>query len=225
MARPATFTYVLRDYAAICAYQTTGAAGNLTINGTYADMNAAAVGVGRATISGSFQRAVTLNCSSDVSTVTFTVYGIDTYGRTVSEALSGPNASVVTTTQQFWSVTRVAADAAVASNTRVGIGDNGSSRPWKVNVNIAPVNIEADLAVTATATTFVQSSSTDIEKLVCAGNNPSAVTWFNNSTLSGVTASTQGNFTTPVSWVRATVSGANGTGVVQMILTQAGIRN
>lgn len=225
MARPAQFTYVLRDYAAICAFQTTGAAGNLLINGTYADMNAAAVGVGRATISGNFQRAVTLNCSSDVSTVTFTVYGVDTYGRTVSEALSGPNASVITTTQQFWSVTRVAADGAVASATRVGIGDNGASRPYRTNVNIDPVNIEADLVVTAGATAFVQSSTSDIEGIIGTGGNPSAVTWFNNSTLSGVTASTQGNFTTPVAWLRTTVSGANGTGVVQATITQAGIRN
>lgn len=222
MARPAQFNYVVQDLAAICAYQTTGAAGNLTINGTFVDQNALAVGVQRALISRSFARTVAINSSSDVSAVNFTVYGANSYGQTVSQTLSGPNASVVYTTKQFHSVTRVATDAAVASNTRVGIAGSGNSTPFLIDYFQNPINVGVGASVSGSLTYSLQQTDVNLDAFVATGGDVDTILWINIAGISGSTASQLNSATTSHGYLRFSVSGAVASAAMTGTLSQAG---
>lgn len=221
MAVPVQFTFVPRDLAAICAYQTTAGAGPLTINGTYVDQNALGVGVQRAFMPGGMGYGVAINCSGNVSGVNFKVTGVDVYNQTISATLAGPNVGVVVTPQEFAAIFSVSSDAAVASNTRVGIFGHGSSRPYKLDTFMNPMNMDASVSIVATATAALQSTDQSLNTIVPI-SGAAAVVWTNLASVSNVTASTIATISSPHRYVRLYVSGANATGTVQAVLTQAG---
>ena len=95
----------------IAAAQTLGGAGNMTL--------AAAAGTG------AFHQTdqackVTLTSTGNISSVTFTVTGTDIAGNTLTEDITGPNNNTVTGTKFFNTVTQIAADGAVGTNTSAG---------------------------------------------------------------------------------------------------------
>ena len=92
----------------IAAGQTLGGAGDLNLTGT-------AVNDGS-----NMASTVTLTSSGNISGVNFTITGTDSTGATVSEVKAGPNAGTVTTTQAFLTVTSIAANGAVGTNTSAG---------------------------------------------------------------------------------------------------------
>lgn len=108
------------DRDGFCAAQQIGAAGDLTLNGALVSN-----GVGIADTLGveMWGRCVGLYSSGNLSGITFTVYGYDTYGEPLVASLVGPNNSTVSTTKAFGRVTRVAAGAAVGTNVEVGTVD------------------------------------------------------------------------------------------------------
>ncbi|TXH45093.1 MAG: hypothetical protein E6Q97_31800 [Desulfurellales bacterium] len=221
MAVPVQFTFVPRDLAAICAYQTTAGAGPLTINGTYVDQNALGVGVQRAFMPGGMGYGVAINCSGNVSGVNFKVTGVDVYNQTISATLAGPNVGVVVTPQEFAAIFSVSSNAAVASNTRVGIFGHGSSRPYQVDTFMNPVNMDATLLIVSAATASLQNTDANLNAIVAISGS-AAPTWTNISTVSNVTATTVATSSSPRKWVRLYVSGVDATGTVQATLTQAG---
>ena len=220
--RPAVYTFIVQDLNAVAAKQVTTAAGGLVINGTYADGMQVGTSGQSATPVGGFQYAVALNCSGDMSALNFTVLGDNAYGQTVSQTLSGPNGGVVYTTTQFAKVRAVTTDAAVTVSTSIGVGGNGSSRPFTVDTFKNPVNINCDVLLTAAATLFLQSTDQNIQGATLSGLPASSLTWGNVSSISGVTASANALLTAPQRSLRFTVSGANAAGTVRGTLTQAG---
>ena len=118
------------DTNGICAAQTPSAAGNLTLNGALcATINgnsvyAPSVSSTAATADGAWARKIGITSDGDDSGVTFTVYGTDVNGKALSEAVTGPNATVAYTTNStaanFKSVTRIAISAAGTGNITVG---------------------------------------------------------------------------------------------------------
>jgi len=97
--------------ASVAALQTTSGADNLTL--------AAAAGTG------AFHQTdqaclLTLTSAADISAVTFTVTGTDIAGNALTEDITGPNANTVTGTKFFNTVTQIAVDGAVGTNTSVG---------------------------------------------------------------------------------------------------------
>ena len=63
---------------------------------------------------------VTLTSTGNISGVTFTVTGTDASGSTITEDITGPNNNTVTGSTKFLTVTQIAADGAVATNTSAG---------------------------------------------------------------------------------------------------------
>ena len=97
--------------ASVAALQTTSGADNLTL--------AAAAGTG------AFHQTdqaclLTLTSAANISAVTFTVTGTDIAGNALTEDITGPNANTVTGTKFFNTVTQIAVDGAVGTNTSVG---------------------------------------------------------------------------------------------------------
>ena len=101
------------DADSISQSQTPSGAGNLTINGAKASG-------GVATFDSA--RQVTITSAGNDSARTFTVTGTDTKGDTVTEDITGPNNTTVTGSVFFATVTQIAVDGAVGTNTSAGNG-------------------------------------------------------------------------------------------------------
>ena len=102
------FKAVSASTTSIAAGQTLGGAGNLNLTGT-------AVNDGS-----NMASTVTLTSTGNISGVNFTITGTDSTGATVSEVEAGPNNNTVTTAQAFLTVTSIAANGAVGTNTSAG---------------------------------------------------------------------------------------------------------
>lgn len=107
--------------ALLAVLQTLGAAGNFVL--------AAGAGVTTVVVNGQTRlvldvpRNLTFTSGGNISGVNFTVTGYDVYGQLMTQTLAGPNANTVATLKAFKQVVSVAANAAVATNTSIGIGD------------------------------------------------------------------------------------------------------
>jgi len=118
------------DTNGIATAQTPTAAGNLTLDGALcATINgnsvyAPSVSGTAATADGAWARKIGITSDGDDSGVTFTVYGTDVNGKALSEAITGPNAGAVYTTDgtatNFKTVTRIAISAAGTGNITAG---------------------------------------------------------------------------------------------------------
>lgn len=225
MAIPAQYTFAASDTAAICALQTTAGAGSFLINGTLADPNIPAGQAGRVVLSGGFGRVITLTSAGNISGVNFTIAGTDVYGRAVSSTIAGPNANTVATTQEYLTVTSVTVNGAVGTNTSVGTGTVGSTRPYCPSgmANAVPANIALYGVVSNTINWTVQDSPTNINALLESGGSPASITWLNHPTLAAQTANASSNYAFPVMWVRCVVNSAGATGTLQFTIRQAGI--
>lgn len=224
MAQPAQYTFPASATASICALQTTGGAASFLINGSLADPNTPAGQGGRVILTGGFGRVITLTSAGNVSGVNFTITGTDVYGRSVSETLAGPNANTVSTTQEFASVTSVTVNGAVGTNTSVGTGATGSTRPFRPSAEdgVVPANIALYGAITGTINWTVQDSPTNIPALLESGGVPSGIVWYNHPTLAAQTANASSNYAFPVPWIRCAVNSSSG-GTLQFTIRQAGM--
>ena len=102
------------DRNGICAAQTTGAAGSLTLDGAGVSSGTASFGAGNIA-------QVTLYTVSANTGVNFTVTGTGTDLASQTETIAGPGAgATVTLTNKFTTVTAVSVDAAITGNAEVG---------------------------------------------------------------------------------------------------------
>jgi len=86
------------------------------------------------------------------------------------------------------------------------------------NLNISPFAIGFGVAVTGTVTYTVQHTFDDVYSPTF---NPATATWYSHATVSGATASTDGNYAYPVRGIRVNITA--GTGSVVATVIQAGI--
>jgi|TARA_R100000030_G_scaffold48_1_gene52 hypothetical protein len=102
------FKAVSASTTAIAAGQTLGGAGNMNLTGTSVSDGS------------NMDTTVTLTSTGNISGVTFTVTGTDASGAAQTEDITGPNNNTVTGSKKFLTVTQIAADAAVGTNTSAG---------------------------------------------------------------------------------------------------------
>ena len=102
------FKAVSASTTAIAALQTLGGAGNMTLTGTSVSDGS------------NMDTTVTLTSGGNISGTNFTITGTDASGATVNQTIAGPNAGTVTTTQKFLTVTQIATNGAVGTNTSAG---------------------------------------------------------------------------------------------------------
>ena len=135
------------DRDGVCAAQTTAGAGDLVIAGALAAGGIATFGE---------QQRVTLYSAADLRALTFTVYGTTAFGDSISEAIVGPNATTITTTANFKTVTRVATSGAVGTNVEVGNSATLETKWIALDWNKALKGISVDLSSGASLTYEVQ---------------------------------------------------------------------
>jgi hypothetical protein len=100
------------DTASVAQAQHLSTAGNFNLNGTWAWNG------GVTFLNG--VNPITFYSSGNDSGITFTVHGLDNRGNTVSETLTGSNASAAVTTHSYSVVTSVSASGATAGTVSIG---------------------------------------------------------------------------------------------------------
>lgn len=131
----------------ICASQSPGGAGNLTLNGTLVSAGVAYLGE---------PRPVYITSAGDDSSRTFTIYGTSYTANggvfAQVETVTGANASVVQTTNLFWTVTRIAISGASAAAVTVGRGSSAATLDSPRRIAIDSAGDDTGITFTVTGT-------------------------------------------------------------------------
>lgn len=162
--------------------QTTAGAGNFTIDGSLASG-------GSVTLTTAHR--LDIESTGNISGVTFTITGTDQNGDAVSEDIAGPNATTVTTTNYFLTITQIAVDGAVGTNTSVGTTDEAVINDYPLN-HVQP---EFNVAVAANISGTIDYTVQHTFDNVLDGDSP---TWHNHASLVNQTADADGNYDFPV---------------------------
>ena len=128
----------------IAAAQTLGGAGNFTLANTTV---------------GNLPQTITFTSTGNIASVSMTITGTDLNGNAQTESLNGPNNNTVTSTNKFLTVTQVAADGAVRTNTSIGItgtAKEGILTPGRTRIR----GLHGVSSGTAGSMTFRNSSTT-----------------------------------------------------------------
>jgi hypothetical protein len=164
------------------------------------------------------QRRLLFTTAGNESANTFVIVGLNAANMTVSENLTGPNASTTQTSLDYKTVISIKALATTAGTISVGTNGVGSSL-WNImNWNATPVNIECAVVVqSGSANWTVQYTYDDPNNLPA---NVSVPTAFNHPTLVATTSPLDGAINDPVTAIRFLIN--SGTGTIRGTIIQAG---
>ncbi len=214
MGQPVNFDMSLAaaDADGIAAAQTPGAAGNLLLNGALVVDGVAVLG------SGMVEREIQLTTVGDETARTFTIYGTNASGGTLTQTLTGVNAGTATVPVRMQTVTRIAVDAATAGNVSFGTTIIGSSGWIVLDRHRNPFYVGLGITVTGTVNYTVQHT---FDPLLRAPPDftPNV---FNHDTLINQTTTEDGNYAFPIVASRVTINSGGGSLAVAFI--QAGLR-
>lgn len=204
----------------IALSQSAAGAQDLTLNGSTAVAGVATL---------DHQRRVLITSAGNDSGITFTVYGTRKDGGPISEVVTGPNATTAATTQDFYTVNRVATSAATAGNVTIGTNGVGSSGWQSVSRDITPFAMSFAVIVAGTVNFTVQytyddpnaGSDGDIQAYPLGTKVPTA---WDLTALAAKTANTEASIGSPTlgpinAW-RITMN--SGSGTATATATQAG---
>jgi hypothetical protein len=196
----------------IALSQTPAGAGALTINGALAAGGVATIAV---------PSRITITAAGNESAKTFTVVGTDASGSSMSETITGPNATAVTSILTYKTVTSVTISAAAAGAITVGNSQSGSTTPIALDPWAFP-QVAIQCSVTGTVNYTVQQTLDNPNDPV----NPIARTsmqWVDHpdTNLVAATATKQGNYGYAPLFMRLVIN--SGSGSVRMTVIQANV--
>jgi len=112
-----------------------------------------------------FAKQIGIACAGDINTVTFTITGFrDEAGQiAITDTITGVNADTVESTEYFYSITSIAADAAVGTDITGGAVDEAITRTIPLNWRGAECLV--NVFVTGTINYTVQQTTDDIGSL------------------------------------------------------------
>jgi hypothetical protein len=166
-------------------------------------------------------RRVLFTAVGNESAKTFTVTGTNWAGNTISETLTGPNATTAATVLDYLTVTSISISAAAAA--AITVGTNGvSSSPWVRMDDYSPNDSLAGCIATGTVNYSVEQTLQDSNSPTNPVS-PSAMVWTTSNTAALVTATTSivGTLGLTPAWVRVTLN--SGTGSVAATFSQLGV--
>jgi hypothetical protein len=201
----------------VCLSQTLAAGGALTING------AAAAG-GVATLD--TQRRVIITSAGNDSAVTFTVYGTNDAGGSISDSFLGANVGAAVSNRDFRTVTRITASAPTSAIT-VGTNATGSTQWFMPNYHVTPFVLDIESVVSGTVTYSIETTLDDYftppGQLQAQVRGYTGIVLARPTTVTASSASSSLVITAPCRGWRATITA--GAGSVSIEALQAGITN
>lgn len=177
---------------------------------------------------------VTVISTANISNRTLTITGTDIYDRAVSQTVTGPNNSTVTTTLAFKTVTNVSISGTAAGALTVGNSAYAEGLMYAPDINSGTFSIGfGTIVISGTPTWTVQHTFDNIYPAAnSAGQTGPAVatytysstsnTWFSHPIVSAwasTSGNIDGNYAFPVFGIKLTLSAA---GAVRMKLIQSG---
>lgn len=196
----------------ICLSQTPAGAGALTINGALASGGVATIAA---------PSRITITSAGNDSGKTFVVTGTDAAGNAITETITGPNTTTVTSLLTYKTVTSVVISAAAAGAITVGNSQSGSSGPIALDPWAFP-QVAIQCSVTGTVNYTIQQTLDNPNDPV----NPIArasVQWVNHpdTNLVGATTTVQGNYGYAPLYMRVVIN--SGSGSVRLTVIQANV--
>ena len=188
---------------AVCLDQTRGTAGSLTLNG-------GSVVAGVAVFNAAY--LVTVTSTANDSTRTYTITGTNSSGMAISETITGPNTTTVSTTRYFKTVTDVAVvGGGTVGTVRVGFGSSGVTPPIILDIHGRP-DISLQVVVSGSATWTIQQTLDSMWDVP-------APTWFSHPDPNMVaqTVNRQGNYAYVPAAVRLQITSGTGTATITII--------
>lgn len=145
---------------------------------------------------------ITITSAVDSSGDTFTVEGEDRYGNSLSESITGPNATVVAGAENFALVQKVSVGSDPGGNITSGVDGTCESQWVPMNrYDHDPTGLS--IIVSGTNTSTVQFTHDDIG---VASFREGGANTFNHATIATETASATGTQDTPVSAFRLAIT-------------------
>ena len=191
---------------AVCLDQTRGTAGALTLNG-------ANVVAGVAVFNAAY--LVTVTSTGNDSTRTYIITGTNSSGVAMTETVTGPNTTTISTTRYFKTVTDVSvAGGGTVGTIRVGFGTAGVAPPLPLDIHGRP-DVSLQVVVSGTVTWTIQQTLDSVWDIA----NP---TWFSHpdSNMVAQTVNRQGNYAYVPAAVRLQIT--SGTGTATLTVIQSG---
>lgn len=178
--RPTRFSLspAVADPDGIAQLQTATGGGALTLNGALAGTM-------------DVPRHASLTSTGNLSTITFTVAGTDRFDTSITDAITGPNATTVNGTKNFKTVTSVTPSAAVGGQVSVGSSANLETQ-WVPRNQSQPVGT---VAVVCTSSGLTYTLQTTPDNVQAAGFQESSASTFNDATIASKTDSFRGQDT------------------------------
>jgi hypothetical protein len=191
---------------AVCLDQTKASAGPLILNG-------ANVVAGVAVFNAAY--LVTVTSTGNDSTRTYIITGTNSSGVAMTETVTGPNTTTISTTRYFKTVTDVSvAGGGTVGTIRVGFGTAGVAPPIILDIHGRP-DVSLQVVVSGSVTWTVQQTLDSMWDI----SNP---TWFSHPDPNMVaqTINRQGNYAYVPAAVRLLIT--SGTGTATLTVIQSG---
>lgn len=192
------------DAKGIAQAQNPAGAGELTLNGALVVDGVALLGDAR---------RVLITAAADESDRTFTITGTDWFGNSISEEITGPNATTTYTNSDFLTVTSVVTSGAGSGNIEIGTNDIASSPPMILDYMARP-QVSLQVAVTGTVNWTVQQTLDNVFNV-----DEEDIVWLDHSDTNMVaqTVNRQGNYAFVPFATRITLNSGTGSLVYTVI--------
>ncbi len=219
MGRPIRFPCALAAASAtgIALSQTLASAGQLALTGALVANGVAVLATGVV------ERAVLLTFAGvGNNTVNYTIRGLNASGGRIVETIAGPSiAGTVVSTLFFQQVDEIESDAPTTGALSAGTTVNGGSGWLIMDRYRDPFNVSIGATVDGTVNYTIQHTYDDLLSAEAAepGFTPAV---FDHPTMAAETTAAEGIYDYPVSAIRVTIN--SGTGTVEAVITQAGLR-
>lgn len=196
----------------ICLSQTPAGAGFLTENGSLVSGGVATLAV---------PARITITAAANETAKTFTIVGTDHSGNSITETITGPNATTVTSVLTYKTVNSVFISAAAAGAITVGNSQSGASPAIALDPWAFP-QVAIQCSVTGTVNYTVQQTLDNPNDPV----NPiarSSMNWVDHpdTNLVGATVTRQGNYGYAPLFMRVVIN--SGSGTVRLSVIQANV--
>lgn len=210
--RPVSFSYAPSILSAngIALTQTPVAAGALTLNGALVTAGVATMGN---------QQRITITPAGNETGKTFVLTGTNRNGNAITESLAGTNATLFSSTKNFYTLTSATISAAAAGAMTIGVSGLGESGPILPDIYISPYNVNVAVTAVTGATYKMQYTFDDVQ----ADTWPNGTQiWNDSATMTGKAAVFQVTLTDPARAVRIAITTAGNPQSLSGVVTQAG---
>lgn len=226
--RQVTVSFPTQTQHEVCATNATAASGStLAINGNFAQLPPGVVDVSQNFVAlAGYAQPVSVFCTGNISTSTFTFTGLDINGYALTTTIAGPTGTAIPTkTTTEFSVVYTASVGATAATTpfTVGFGPSGITRAIAVDTFANPVNVTYAISKSASSAPITFQHSFDSSLLATAAPTWSTVSFGTGVLLASIVVATSVTVTESPVQVRASLLATGAaTGVVQVTFVQSG---